>query len=174
VPAPPGVSLQEQLANLVSEITPRLVSEIEILPWRRTQVRALHVPSEPFPVSLLSREGAARGVYVRVGSTNRRADAELVGAAALRARRRLLPGLDSGALDCRVVSESFAAIRKLAHRDLETLRLLPSHQGKNVSTVGGIILFGRDREHHFPDASALATPPCSILAARLSLPEATL
>ena len=40
--------------------------------WRSTSIRA---PSRP---NFLSREGAAGGVYVRVGSTNRRADAELI------------------------------------------------------------------------------------------------
>ena len=34
------------------------------------------------------------------------------------------------------------AFRKLARRDLETLRLLTDHQGRKVPTVGGMILFG--------------------------------
>jgi predicted HTH transcriptional regulator len=32
------------------------------------------------------------------------------------------------------------------------LRLLTDHQGRKVPTVGGMILFGKDRERHFPDA----------------------
>jgi predicted HTH transcriptional regulator len=63
-----------------------------------------------------------------------------------------MPGLDSEALDFRAASESFAAFRKLARRDMETLRLLTDHQGRKVPTVGGMILFGNDRERHFPDA----------------------
>jgi len=63
-----------------------------------------------------------------------------------------MPGLDSEALDFRAASESFAAFRKLARRDLESLRLLADHQGRKVPTVGGMILFGKDRERHFPDA----------------------
>jgi len=63
-----------------------------------------------------------------------------------------MPGLDSEALDFRAASESFAAFRKLARRDLETLRLVTDHQGRKVPTVGGMILFGNDRERHFPDA----------------------
>jgi len=149
---------EERLANLVSDrISPRLVPEIEILPWRRTQVLALHVHPSPSRPHFLSREGAASGVYVRVGSTNRRADAELVEELRRFARgegfdEQPIPGLDSEALDFRVASESFAAFRKLAPRDLETLRLLTDHQGRKVPTVGGMILFGKDRERHFPDA----------------------
>jgi predicted HTH transcriptional regulator len=105
----------------------------------------------------LTREGPASGVYVRVGSTNRRADAELIEELRRFARgqgfdEQPMPGLDSEALDFRAASESFAAFRKLGRRDLETLRLLTDHQGRKVPTVAGMILFGKDRERHFPDA----------------------
>ncbi|MEJ7809502.1 MAG: ATP-binding protein [Gemmatimonadaceae bacterium] len=60
--------------------------------------------------------------------------------------------LDSEALDFRAASESFAPVRKLNGRDLDTLRLVTSYQGRKVPTVGAILLFGRDRERHFPDA----------------------
>jgi len=96
-------------------------------------------------------------VDVRVGSTNRRADTELIEELRRFARgegfdEQPMPGLDSEALDFRAASESFAAFRKLARRDLETLRLVTDHQGRKVPTVGGMILFGTDRERHFPDA----------------------
>jgi predicted HTH transcriptional regulator len=96
-------------------------------------------------------------VYVRVGSTNRRADAELIEELRRFARgegfdEQPMPGLDSEALDFRAASESFAPSRKLARRDLETLRLVTEHQGRKVPTVGGMILFGKERERHFPDA----------------------
>ncbi len=155
---PEALDLEERLANLVSDgIRPRLVPEIEILPWRRTQVLAVHVHPSASRPHLLSREGAAGGVYVRVGSTNRRADAELIEELRRFARgegfdEQPMPGLDSEALDFRAASESFAAVRKLGRRDLETLRLVTDHQGRKVPTVGGMILFGKDRARHFPDA----------------------
>jgi predicted HTH transcriptional regulator len=65
---------------------------------------------------------------------------------------RPVPELDSEAIDFRVASESFAEVRKLTHRDLETLRVMTSHQGRKVPTVGGVLLFGVDRLGHFPDA----------------------
>ena len=155
---PDALDLEERLANLVSDgISPRLVPEIEILPWRRTHVLAVHVHPSPSRPHYLSREGTAGGVYIRVGSTNRRADAELIEELRRFARgeafdEQPMPGFDSEALDFRAASESFAPVRKLARRDLETLRLVTDHQGKNVPTVGGMILFGLDRERHFPDA----------------------
>ncbi len=79
------LDLEEQMANLIADhVVPRLVPELEILPWRRTQVLAVKV--HPSPV---------RPPY---------------------------------------------------------LRLVTVYQGCEVPTVGGILLFGRDRERHFPDA----------------------
>jgi len=153
-----ALDLEERLANLISDlVAPRLVPEIEILPWRRTQVLAVQVyPSSTRP-HYIRREGPEAGVYVRVGSTNRRADRELI-----EELRRFshgeafdeqpMPGLDSEALDFRAASESFAAVRTITRRDLEKLRLVTDHQGRKVPTVGGMLLFGREREQHFPDA----------------------
>ena len=152
------LDLEERLANLISDrIAPRLLPEIEILPWRRTQVLAVQVHSSSSRPHHLTREGVAAGVYVRVGSTNRRADPEMIEELRRFARGEVydeqpMPGLDSEAIDFRAASESFADVRKLARRDLETLRLVTDHQGRKVPTVGGMLLFGKDRERHFPDA----------------------
>jgi predicted HTH transcriptional regulator len=35
---------------------------------------------------------------------------------------------------------------------MDTLRLVTVHQGRKVPTVGGVLLFGRDRDRCFPDA----------------------
>jgi len=153
-----ALDLEERLASLVSDsVSPRLLPEIEILSWRRTQVLFVQVHPSPNRPHCLSREGPARGTYVRVGSTNRRADAELIEELRRFARgegfdEQPMPGLDSEALDFRAASEWFAPVRKLARRDLETLRLVGTHQGRKVPTVGGMLLFGKDRERHFPDA----------------------
>jgi ATP-dependent DNA helicase RecG len=153
-----ALDLEERVVNLVIDsISPRIIPEIEILPWRRTQVLALQVHPSPSRPHHVIREGPVAGVYVRVGSTNRRADAELIEELRRYARgegfdEQPMPGLDSEALDFRAASELFAPYRKLARRDLETLRLVTDHQGRKVLTVGGMILFGKERERHFPDA----------------------
>ena len=63
-----------------------------------------------------------------------------------------MPALDSEALDFRAASESFKPTRTLRKRDLESLRLLTTYEGHTAPTFGGLLLFGRDRERHFPDA----------------------
>ena len=153
-----ALALEERLASLISDrIAPRLLPDIEILPWRRTHVLAVVVHPSPSRPHYLARKGLQGGSYVRVGSTNRRADAELIQELGRFARgeafdEQPMLDLNSEAIDFRAASESFAAVRKLTRRDLESLRLVTKHQGRKVPTVGGMILFGSDRERYFPDA----------------------
>lgn len=152
------LALEERLANLISDsILPRLIPDIEILPWRRTHVLAVQVYPSPGRPHYLKSGGLDGGVYVRVGSTNRRADRELIDELRRFARgetydEQAMPECDSEALDFRATSESFALARKLKRADLETLRLMTRHQGRKVPTVGGMLLFGKERERYFPDA----------------------
>lgn len=152
------LALEERVASLINDsISPRLLPDLELLAYRDTQVLAVIVYPSAVRPHFLIRSGPEAGTFVRVGSTNRRADADLVAEMQRFARgeiydERPMPDLDSEAIDFRVASESFSDVRKLKRRDLETLRLLTSHQGHKVPTVGGVLLFGRDRLTHFPDA----------------------
>ncbi len=152
------LDLEERLTNLISDsIAPRLIPELEIVPWRRTYLVAVQVyPSSSRP-HFLEREGPEAGVYVRVGSTNRHADADMV--AELRRFSRgeafdeqAVPDLDPEALDFRAASESFALVRRLKRTDFETLRLVTKHQGRLVPTTGGMLLFGHNRLQLYADA----------------------
>jgi predicted HTH transcriptional regulator len=72
---PDVLEAEERLTNLVTDlIRPRLVPEIEVVPWRNLNVLAVQVyPSNTRPHYLV-RLGLAYGVCIRVGSTNHRAD----------------------------------------------------------------------------------------------------
>jgi len=134
---------EEQLANLIADcIRPRLVPEIDIVPWRKVNVLTVHVyPSNTRP-HYLERLGPESGVFIRVGSTNRRADSTQI--EELRRLNRIdtfdeqpLPGLDSEAIDFRAASELFAPYRQLRPQDAKTLRITTEHQGRQVPTIGG-------------------------------------
>ena len=73
---PDVFAAEEKLANITADsIRPRLIPDIEIVPWRRRHVLVVQVhPSNTRP-HYLERLGPESGVYVRVGSTNRRAEA---------------------------------------------------------------------------------------------------
>lgn len=152
------LDLEARLANAISDnIVPRLVPQLEIMPWRRTHVVAVQVyPSSTRPHYLQSG-GPEDGVYVRMGASNRRADRELIDEMRRFGRgesydEQGMPDLSSEAIDFRAASEFFASIRKLKAADLETLCLITNHQGRNVPTVGGVLLFGKPRNKYFPDA----------------------
>jgi predicted HTH transcriptional regulator len=130
---------------------------LEILPWRRTHVLAVQVHPGAARPHYFKRLGLESGVYVRVGSTNRCADRELVDELRRFSRgekydEQAMPDLNSEALDFRAASELFAPVHALRRSDLETLRLISPYQGRKVPTVGGMLLFGKDRERYFPDA----------------------
>ena len=150
--------LEERLASMIwDRIEPRLAPELHLIPWRKTNVLAVHVyPSAQRP-HFIKALGFPSGVYVRVGSTNRVADPSQVH----ELRRFVLgtsfdeepiPELNTEALDFRAASECFAEFRKLKADDFKRLQLTTTHQRKEVPTVGGVILFGKNRLKHFPDA----------------------
>lgn len=152
------LDLEERVANLIADsIEPRLLPEIEIVPWRRTHVVVVAVHPSVLRPHHLRAEGPEHGTYVRLGSTNRAADSLLIA----ELERRIGEGgfdeeavldLDSEAIDFGVASQCFAEHRALRRQDLITLGLLRRHQGRKVPTVGGLLLFGRDRLSRFPDA----------------------
>ena len=152
------LALEERVASLISDsIRPRLLPDIEILSYRNKQLLAVRVYPSPARPHFIARAGLDAGVYVRVGSTNRRADAELVAEMQRFGRgesfdERPMPALDAEALDMQAAIELFAPTRKLTRKNLETLRLLVPYQGRLTPTAGGELLFGRDRLSHFPDA----------------------
>jgi predicted HTH transcriptional regulator len=67
---PDILEAEERIANLVTDsIHPRLVPEIEVVPWRNVNVLTIHVyPSNTRP-HFLERLGPDNGVFIRVGST---------------------------------------------------------------------------------------------------------
>jgi len=101
--------------------------------------------------------GADSGTFIRAESTNRRAAAAQI--EELKRLNRMdsfdeqaLPSLNSEALDFRAASELFAPYERLTPSAWKTLRVTPEHQGRQVPTIGGLLLFGIDRFAEFPDA----------------------
>ena len=150
--------VEERLANLISDrIEPRLVPELQVIPWRKTHAIAVRVfPSSTRP-HYVKAEGPERGIFVRVGSTNRRADPAQIEEIKRFVRggtfdEEPMPEMSTEAIDFRAAGECFAPVRKLQRGDLRTLQLTIVHQHREVPTVGGILLFGQDRRKVFPEA----------------------
>lgn len=148
----------DRLANLVSDnIVPRLVVNIEVVSWRSKQL----LIAETYPSSNrphhFKRLGPENGVFVRIGASNRKADAPLIRELARMVRNETfdempLAHLSSTAIDFRIASGLFDKRRRLKKADLHTLHAVTEHHNKLVPTVGGVLLFGDDPEREFPDA----------------------
>ncbi|MDR1188948.1 MAG: putative DNA binding domain-containing protein [Bifidobacteriaceae bacterium] len=146
---------ENRLANLVmNSIAPQLVPEIEIVAVDRKQLLVAKVyPAGQRPFHVIA-DGTAKGVYVRLGSSNVQADPWMIAAL-----RRQSEGLwfDQLANHAAKAGLDEAAIAKaFPGRDIESakqvLMLTTEDQGKVVPTNGGVLLFGHDRERLFPDA----------------------
>jgi predicted HTH transcriptional regulator len=167
------LATEEKLANLVSDsIRPRLIPDIEVVAWRNLNVLAVQVyPSNTRP-HYLERLGPEDGVFIRVGSTNRKAEAlQIEELKRLNWRttfdEQAIPDLKSEAIDFRAASELFAPYRQLTAQAWSTLRVTTEHQGRQVPTIGGLLLFGKDRFARFPDAWIQAGRFAGINRARL-------
>lgn len=154
------LGMEERLANIISNsISPRLVPNIEISPWRNTYLILVEVyPSNNRP-HYLKNKGLEKSTYVRIGSTNRLADPIMINELQRITRsesydEQPMIELNSEAINFRVASGLFSEYRKLKESDLETLKSLTKYQGRNVPTIGGIILFGKSLSIAFP----IATP----------------
>jgi predicted HTH transcriptional regulator len=149
---------EERLCNLIADsITPRLVPNVEMVTVECKTLLVIEVfPSNSRPHFLRS-EGPETGVYVRLGSTNRQADRELIGelrrsAEGVAFDELPMPELSVDDLDIEAAQQAFGDLRKLDEQALLTLKVLTRHQNRPAPTKGGILLFGRQRTQHFPDA----------------------
>lgn len=95
-------------------------------------------------------------MYVRLGSTNRKADRELIAelrrtAEGIAFDELPMPELSVDDIDLAAIKSLFRADHKLGEEELITLRLLTREQGRLVPTKGAVLLFGKDRIRYFPD-----------------------
>lgn len=149
---------EERLSSLLADrIEPRLVPDIAIVPWRRTQLLVVTVQLSPLRPHRVRLGNRAPTVYVRLGSTNREADPQLIGQLQREAEgvsfdESPLVHLSPSEIDLDAVRRAFASRRSITTKDLRTLRLVTRHQGRDVPTVAGMVLFGRERDLTVPDA----------------------
>ena len=153
-------SAEERLANLIADsIHPALLPDIEPVHREGVDLLIVRVARWPGPFYLKS-QGPEQGVYIRLGSTNRRAGSEAL-AELRRAASHLvfdrLPcvGTELDDLDMEAARRAFQGVdRQIDATKLESLGVLTRHGRHLLPSNGGIILFGRPeiRRQFFPDA----------------------
>ena len=149
---------EERVCNLIADnIEPRLVLNVELISFEDRTLLSVEVYPSGLRPHCVRKEGSEEGVYVRLGSTNWKADRELVAelkrsVAGTSFDEQALPDRTVDDLDFEAAAVCFQRHRKLMKKDFESLRLVAKHQGHLAPTVGGILLFGKDREMIFPAA----------------------
>lgn len=149
---------EERLANIISDsIAPRLIPNIEMTTVQGKTLLVVEVFLSNTRPHWLSAEGTERGIYVRLGSSNRQADPELIDEL-----RRSVSGISYDEMpmmeltvediDLDAAQMLFDHKRRLDEKALLTLKLLTIYQGRLVPTKGAILLFGKNRIFHFSDA----------------------
>jgi ATP-dependent DNA helicase RecG len=148
---------EERLCSLVADtIAPRLVPNIELITIENKTLLVAEVFLSGMRPHYLKREGLENGVYVRLGSTNRQADPQLVtelqrGVAGVSFDCMPMPDLDLDALDLAAIEKDFGD-KGAGEAKLRSLRLLVQDQGRLVPSRGAVLLYGKDRRMHFDDA----------------------
>ena len=149
---------EERICNLIADsIVPRVVPNVELITVENKTLLIVEVFLSSTRPHWLKSEGPESGVYVRLGSSNRQADRELIG----ELRRGVegvsfdempMPELSVDDLDIKAAQEMFRNRRVLDEKALATLKLIRKEQGKLVPTKGAMLLFGKERTFHFSDA----------------------
>ncbi|HLD16761.1 MAG TPA: ATP-binding protein [Coxiellaceae bacterium] len=150
---------EERIASLIADtIKPLLIPDIEITSYRERALIIIKVPhtvgSEPYHILA----NGQKVVYIRMGSTNRKADIETL-EALYRLSKHLsydeLPciGASSEEIDSKFISEKFIAInRPINKKQYVGFGIFKEHFGKQYPTHAGILLFGKERPRWFPDS----------------------
>jgi ATP-dependent DNA helicase RecG len=149
---------EEKLCSLIFDsIEPKLLPNIEFF---TTEDKCLLLV-EVFPSGLLPHflkaEGREQGTYVRLGSTNRQADRDLIAELERTGSSKsfdeiMQPQFFAEALDHNAIGKAFVNRRIVNTTTLINLKLLTPNQGKLSPTNGAILLFGQNRSELFPDA----------------------
>lgn len=148
---------EERLCNLIADsIAPRMVPNVELVTVENKTLLIVEVYLSGTRPHWLKAEGPESGVYVRLGSSNRQADRELIadlqrGVAGISFDFLPMPHLTLDDLDLAAIKADFPA-RTINETTLQSLKIVVREQGKIVPTHGGILLYGKDRRFHFDDA----------------------
>ncbi len=149
---------EERLCNLIADsIAPRLVPNIELTTVQGKTLLIVEVFLSGSRPHFIKAEGLPHGAYVRIGSSSRQADAQLVaelqrGISGVSFDGLPMPHLSLDDLDMKAIKTDFTGKRTVKEPMLQSLRILVKDQNRLVPSQGGILLYGLERRQHFDDA----------------------
>lgn len=140
---------EERLASAIADsIEPLITPNFQLCSWRERDLLVIQVPYSIGPYYLKSK-GRERGTYIRFGSTNRLADNLTIDSIS-RAKEHLFfdetPCYHASEedLDFEIAKKIFSKVsKKFTIQNRKSLSLLVVHQGRELPTIGGVLLFGK-------------------------------
>lgn len=150
---------EEALANVIADcIRPAILPEIEIATVNGKNLILVKVSHWKGPF-YVKKEGIPKGVYIRLGSTNRPCSPELLEelqrSSSLQSYdQQPLPELSEKDLQIDLFEKRFRNSKCNALEKMRSLNIVTPFRNRLVPTVGGMILFGKNesRQRAVPDA----------------------
>ncbi len=151
---------EERLASAIADsIEPLITPSFQLSSWRQRDLLVIHVPYSIGPY-FLKAKGREGGTFIRFGSTNRTADRATIEAITRSKQRQFYDELpcyqtSNEDLDFDLGKKLFSKIsKKFTPQNARSLELLVHHQGHELPSIGGILLFGKQekRMEIFPNA----------------------
>jgi ATP-dependent DNA helicase RecG len=121
---------EERLSNLIADsISPRLVPSIEMITVEEKTLLVVEVFLSGMRPHFLKADGQQSGTYVRLGSTNRLADPQLIaelqrGVAGVSFDALPMPELTEDDLDLKAIAKDFEGRNSIDKRTLQSLRIM--------------------------------------------------
>ena len=148
----------DRIRSLVAEsIAPRLLPHIELATIDDKTILIIEIYVSALAPHWLKTAGHDHGVFVRIGSLNVPADVAMIAELERRAEdisfdELPMAELSRDDLDTTAMQHHFGSDWRDGEEMLIATRLLTLSRGKLVPTRGAILLFGKERALHFPDA----------------------
>jgi ATP-dependent DNA helicase RecG len=149
---------EEKVANAISDsIAPLLIPTIYKYTYRGKDVLIINV-AHSFEPYYLKSAGIEKGVYMRLGSTNRLADEHAIQEIIrLRAHKYFDEQINTrcplNQIQFNLIQELFQnESKKFTDKTAQSLGLTVHHQGKDFPSNGSVLLFADDHRRYFPDA----------------------
>lgn len=148
-----------RLANAIADsIDPLFFPDIHVVSWRNKEFLLIQVPHSVGPYFIKSK-GLKKGTYIRLGSTNRLADAAILAELERLGENECFdemqaPSCSIKDLDLEAIKSCFKKVGK--QFELSTafsLHLYLKKQSKSIPSKGAILLFGKNRKEIFPHAT---------------------
>lgn len=149
---------EEKIANAISDsIAPLLIPTFHLYTYENRDVLIITVAHNFAPYYLKS-VGVEKGTYIRLGSTNRQADAHtILEIQRLRENKNFDAQLNKNFplnnIQFDLAKKLFQeASKKFTEKTAQSLGLVVSYQNKEFPSNGAVLLFGKDHRDFFPDA----------------------